>query len=235
MHSVAPHGAVVPSFSADPIEPNLHTVQFYSDDSFLLDATSEFIGRALVGGHAGIVIATEAHREGLVQRLSNRGLDLAGVLRQGRYVALDAAETLTRISEAGWPDRIRFAELMGSIAARARAATISEKAGEVAIFGEMVSLLWSGGKFDAAIRLEQLWNDFVRSHPLSLRCAYRMDDFHSQEHHRPFLKICGEHTAVIPAESYSGMTTDEERLRTIAELQQKAQALETEIVERRKA
>src|SRR5262249_12204366 len=46
---------------------------------------------------------------------------------------------------------------------------------------------------------------------------------------------CWEHSHVVPAESYTAQVSDEERRRSVIFLQQKAQALETEIRERKKA
>ena len=34
--------------------------------------------------------------------------------------------------------------------------------------------------------------------------------------------MCGEHSSVVPSESYLGLNNDEQRLRSIAKLQQKA-------------
>jgi hypothetical protein len=36
----------------------------------------------------------------------------------------------------------------------------------------MVALLWDAGQSDAALRLEQLWNQIAQSHSFSLVCAY---------------------------------------------------------------
>jgi PAS domain S-box-containing protein len=63
----------------------------------------------------------------------------------------------------------------------------------------MVSLLWTEGKVEAAIRLEQLWNDLAREHPLSLRCAYLVVD--NKTNAQPFIKVCSEHSAVVLDES----------------------------------
>ena len=71
-----------------------HFVQFYETDEFLLDAVSDFIGAGLGSGVACIVVATPAHREALAHRLQANKLDPAGAHAQGKYFALDAAETL---------------------------------------------------------------------------------------------------------------------------------------------
>ena len=76
------------------IGPKGHAVQFYPTEGHLLDLLARFIGTALVTGDVGIVIATREHRDGLARRLKSRGFEVAVARRQGRYLALDAEETL---------------------------------------------------------------------------------------------------------------------------------------------
>jgi MEDS: MEthanogen/methylotroph, DcmR Sensory domain len=64
-----------------------HVVQFYSDDAFLLDAVSRFVGQALGAGDAAIVVATGEHRDQLGQRLKAKGLDTLAAVQQGRYIS----------------------------------------------------------------------------------------------------------------------------------------------------
>jgi signal transduction histidine kinase len=210
-----------------------HVVQFYGDDGFLLDELSRFIGTALGAGDAAVVIATKEHRDGLTRRLQMWGLDPTWAVAQGRYVAMDAAETLSKIMLDGWPDAARFAEVVGTAIASVATVTQGEPR-RIAAFGEMVALLWVEGKPEAAIRLEELWNDLARTHSFSLRCAYPMSSFYREEHGDLLLKICAQHSNVIPGESYTSLANQDARLRTITHLQQKAQALETEIAERRR-
>ena len=223
--------AALPAHWADHVQP-AHVVQFYGDDGFLLDDLSRFIGPALGGGDAAVVIATGQHRDGLARRLQVCGLDTAWAVAQGRYVALDAAETLSKIMLHGWPDAVRFKDVIGGLVERVATRTGGELR-HVAAFGEMVALLWAEGKPEAAIRLEELWNDLARTHSFSLRCAYPMSGFCREEHGDLLLKICDQHSNVIPGESYTSLANQDARLRTIAHLQQKSQALETEVAERR--
>jgi signal transduction histidine kinase len=206
-----------------------HVVQFYSNDSFLIDALSKFVGTALGAGDSAVVIATRIHVDGLTQRLRARGLDVVKSARRGRFITLEAAETLAKFMRRGQPDPELFFRTVGDVIARASAAA-EGKNPRVAAFGEMVALLWADGNADAAIRLEQLWNDLASTHSFSLRCAYPLAGFCDESHAEPFLKICSEHSAVIPAENYTTLGTQQDRLRNIAQLQQKAQALETEKV-----
>ena len=96
-------------------------------------------------------------------------------------------------------------------------------------YGEMVALLWAQGKRDATLRLEELWNELAERHTFDLLCAYPIGAFDRHEDRQLFFSICGEHTDVNPAESYPVKGSDKQRCRSVARLQQKAKALETEI------
>src|SRR5437667_12053283 len=80
-----------------------HVVQFYGDDIFLVDGLCRFIGTALSGGDAAIVIATKAHRDALVERLQGRGCDVPRASEPGRYLPPDAARTPPSSRRSGSP------------------------------------------------------------------------------------------------------------------------------------
>jgi signal transduction histidine kinase len=226
--------ALAPPANWGELEHQAHVCQFYASDSFLLESLSRYIGTALGGGDAAIVIATPEHRKGLTSILKSRGLNTSSALKSRRYVMLDAAETLSKFLADDWPDETLFRDIVGSLLARTKSRSLSKDL-RIAVFGEMVSLLWSDGKFDAALRLEQLWTDLAKTHAFSLRCGYPMQGFDRHDHGEMFLKICAEHTAVIPNESYTALEDEAQRLRNITHLQQRAQALENEILERKRA
>jgi PAS domain S-box-containing protein len=202
-----------------------HLVQLYESDTFLLDQLTEFIGAGLQNGEAGIVIATPAHRSSLARRLQER----SGSLRPDHYIALDAAETLSRFMVDDWPDERRFTATIEDLLRRAR-----NGGRPVRAFGEMVALLWEEGKQEAALRLEELWDGLIQAHSFSLLCAYPMQSFGRKEHAHSFLQVCNAHSQVRPAESFVGTAAPDELQRQIARLQQKAAALETEVVRRRR-
>jgi PAS domain S-box-containing protein len=209
-------------------DQHAHIVQFYERDDFMVAEVARFIGTAIGAGDSGIVIATKPHRDGIAQQLASHGLNVTMAIAQGRYLALDAAETLAKFMITGQPDRERFTSVIGEVVERARKAAGREGA-RVAAFGEMVALLWAEGKREAAIQLEQFWNSLAETHSFSLHCAYPMKGFSRRDHGEPFLQICAEHSSVLPAESYMAVIEEEERRRTVAHLQQKAQTVETEV------
>ena len=96
-----------------------HFVQFYETNAFLLDSLRDFIGLGLVSGDACIVVATDGHRAGLVERLEAYGLNKFASPASGQYVALDAAETLAKFMVDGSPDPDRFSEVIGGIITQA--------------------------------------------------------------------------------------------------------------------
>jgi signal transduction histidine kinase len=210
-----------------------HGVQFYTQDKFLLQELSQYIGSALRAGDAALVVATEQHRNGLFQWLTAQGLNVAALLEEGRFVAMDAAQVLRQIMVGEEPNEERFNEVIGGIIAKGLAYADAAKP-RVAIFGEMVALLWADAKPQAAIRLEQLWNGLARTKAFSLFCAYPMSCFDRTEDAELLLKVCNEHSAVIPTEGYMSLPSEDARLRSIAQLQQKAKALETEVEEHKR-
>lgn len=219
-----------------PSEPNprTHQVLFYHGDAYLLDDLVCFVGEAVDAGDAALVVATETHRAGLADRLRTRGTDVARAAAEGRYLELDAEETLSRTSLDGSPDPARFADIVGGAIARAsgRAGRVGSR---VAVFGEMVALLYARGRLDLVLRLEDLWNDLARSHPFTLRCAYPLGSFPAAHDGEALDAICAAHTGVIPAESYASLGDDAERMRAVVLWQQKAQALQAQVEARERS
>ncbi|HEY7295433.1 MAG TPA: ATP-binding protein, partial [Dehalococcoidia bacterium] len=198
-------------------------------DAFLLGVLENYVGGALRAGQAAVVVATQPHRASLEERLRATGLDLAGLHARGRYVALDAVETLSRFMENSAPDPRRFATLIGDIIVAAA------DGGPVRVYGEMVAILAVAGHHEAALQLEALWNDLQRTQPFDLLCAYPMDRLGGEALGALVEGVCAAHGEVVPAESYSALPGEDSRLRAIAVLQQKARSLENEIAERTRA
>ena len=175
-----------------------HLVRFYEDDESLDEVVIDYIRSGLEAGEACIVVATQPHREGLAKGLRARSLSKGNDSpNSGRYVAVDAAETLAQFMVEGWPDEQRFAQTLGGLIGRATAVSN----GRVRIFGEMVNLLFADAKPEAAIHLEKLWNGLATTHSFALLCAYPMRTFFMEEHRSSLGRICNEHTGIsLPGE-----------------------------------
>jgi PAS domain S-box-containing protein len=204
-----------------------HFVQFYDSDAFLIESVSAFVAAALVDGNSSVIIATPEHRNAIQRKLFDRGIVIADTIESRRYVVLDASETLSKFMVDGKPDGQRFMDSVGAVIAR-----LAEASGRVHAFGEMVALLWAEGNREAAIQLEDLWNQLGKLHRFALFCAYPMHGFSRESDALDLNGVCSCHSRVIPTESYAGLSSTEERLRAIALLQQKAESLEAEITHR---
>jgi DNA-binding NarL/FixJ family response regulator len=172
-----------------------HEVLFYSDDAVFLDRVAGFIAAALETGDVAIVVATESHRNSLVRRLKSRGLDVDAAIREGTFIPLDVAKTLSTFMVNDMPDSDRFFEVVGNLI-RAAAKAGKKEHPRVAACGECAPTLWLEGKADAAIRLEQLWDQIATIYEVEILCWYGLSSFHSEEDQDVFKGICAEHSAV---------------------------------------
>ena len=201
-----------------------HVIQFYEQDDSLVREVAELIGRSLREGDAGIVVATPEHRAALAERLERDGIDLRQAEAEGRFVALDAAELLATFMSDGVPSAERFDAVIGPLVVGA-----AEGGRRVRVFGEMVALLAAEGNHAAAIRLEELWNELQARCRFSLLCGYAMAVFGQESLGEALTGVCGEHSQVVPTESYTKLVGADEQLRGITVLQQKAHALQAEV------
>ncbi|QGZ38407.1 PAS domain S-box-containing protein [Pseudoduganella flava] len=207
-----------------------HVVRFYQDDAVLMEEVADFLDRGLREGGTAIVIATPAHLSALRQQLMGLGA-LQGQRGwfTGELVMLDAAEVLAQIIVEGWPDEQRFEAVVGQVV---RGALV--RGGPVHAFGEMVALLCEEGRYDAAVRLEQLWNGLAQSCRFALFCAYPWRLFPSGEHARAFQQICGEHDHVHPSGPAGAAERHDVQLR-VGALERENLALRAELARAREA
>ncbi len=199
-----------------------HLVQFYETESFLVDTVSDFIGSALHDGAAAIVVATASHRSAFEAALHASGVDMAAAA--GRYLALDATETLGAFMIDGVANARLFGEVINAIIER-----VAADGRAVRIYGEMVAVLWAAGDVSSAIALEDLWNDLGGEQDFALLCAYPMSAFDSEASAAAFRRVCEQHETVIPSEGYSLLDDADHQRRAVARLQQETVALRGDV------
>ena len=173
-----------------------HAVQFYGTEQSLFTTVGGFLSEGLVTGQPALVIATDAHRQGILGQLRARLIDVEQATGLGDLVMLDADEVLELFMKGGRPDPEAFERAVGDLIAqllRGRPRTI------VRAYGEMVDVLWKRGHTDAAIALEILWNKLAGSYGFALLCGYSMGNFYKQV--QQFQDICGQHTHIIDPDS----------------------------------
>ncbi len=152
--------------------PGTHSVQIYERDADLVTSVGAMLASSLSFGDSTLIVATPEHREQIARELESLGIDLQGCLSQGRYVALDAREVMSSVMRQGQPDRELFDSNFGSVLEKVREHARNQNRG-LTVYGECVALLWNEGRKEAALRLEEFWQDVFRDdHTFHLHCAY---------------------------------------------------------------
>jgi len=172
-----------------------HKVEFYADDATFLVGFTRFIEAALAAGTAVIAVVTESHRESLLERLREHGVDMAAAMEQGRYFSLDVAEALSTFMVNGWPDRDRYLKVAGDLIAAAGKVS-SGDASRVALCGECALVLWEQGKCGAAMEIEHLCDEITKSSDTDVLCGYVLSTVQREQGRDIFERICAEHSAV---------------------------------------
>jgi hypothetical protein len=170
-----------------------HIVQTYQDPAFLADAVAEYLGTGLRRGEAAIVIARPQHAAKFREKMATPA-------QPGQLIVLDAEETLARFMADGMPQWSAFHEVIGGLIAQVRLQYPAVRA-----YGEMVDLLWQEGQREAAIRLEEFWNELTRLQTFSLFCAYAMDHLDPGSY-SGLESVCRTHTHFIPARDHQLLT-----------------------------
>jgi CheY-like chemotaxis protein len=173
-----------------------HEVGFYSDDRGLIDDLTQFVGTALKAEKAAVVVATESHRDGLIAGLQAYGVNLGAVIEQGRYFAVDAAETVSSFIVRGMPDADRFLKAFGALILTAAKATKQTDPKQVVVFGEGVNLLWGQGNVEGAIQVEKLSDQVAKTYGVDMLCGYSAISVQAEMGTPVFQRICAEHSAV---------------------------------------
>ncbi len=206
-----------------------HFVRFYDEDSRLLEEVADFIDGALCTGGVGIVIATADRIAGLRQRLAGLGsLGDEACWFSGELITLDAEDALAQFMIDGWPDERRFDDTIGKVV---RDACVKGKA--VNAFGEMVAVLCAQGMYDAAVRLEQMWNALREKCTFSLFCAYPWHLFPTNELAGAFQRVCAEHDHVCSHSHLPASADPKDMHLRLAQLEQETIALRTEVARRK--
>ena len=162
-----------PSRRAIPRIAHHHEAGFYSDDRWLLEDVTQYIGTVLWAGNSAVVVAEESKRKILMSSLRAFGIDTGAAINEGRYIAVDAHEALAGFIVHGMPDPDRFNTAFSDLLIKAIKAAKNPHP-RVGFFGELAPILCAQGHIDAAIQLEKLANLFVDQYDVDLLCGYSL-------------------------------------------------------------
>jgi len=171
-------------------------VATYRDDASFVSDFARFLAAALRVGNPVIVIATESHRRGILQQLHEQGWNIEAAIKEGRYIELDAAQTLSTFMVNDWPDAQRLSRLAASLMQDALKGAKSTDP-RVAVCGECAPTLLAQGKGESAIEVECLWDEMAKTYQFDLLCGYVLqDDLLREPNSHTFQRICAVHSTV---------------------------------------
>lgn len=173
-----------------------HDVQFYAGEDKLAASVARFVVQGVRVGQPMVVIATAAHRTAFKGVMRAMGIEPDDLVEGRDVVWLDAHDTLSAFMEGPSPNRELFQATVGSVFERLMR---DRRYVIVRAYGEMVDILWQQGKHEAAIELEELWNELAATYSFSLLCAYSVDGVLKGDCRGVDL-ICGKHARVLPSE-----------------------------------
>lgn len=176
--------------------PAIHSVQFYDTDEALVHRLCGVVSSGLLIGNSILIVATQDHRDQLVNALRRLDVDVRTFARENRFAMYDASQMLSKFMVKGTPNSDLFLESVGKLLVDAKKTARSKDQGLV-VFGEMVAVLWDEGNKAGALELERLWNDLLNERAFHLHCAYPRALFSQDE--TGMLNICDSHSHVLGA------------------------------------
>jgi DNA-binding NarL/FixJ family response regulator len=182
-----------PPASARDHEHTVHELASYRDNATLVKDFVRFIEAALRAGNPAIVIATESHRTAILDALQAR-LDMTAAIKEGRFVSLDARDTISTFMVNDHPDSVKVSKAVRDLVSKAAQVAKCARP-RVAACGEMGPMLLASGNGDAAIELEHLTFEIAKSCDVDILCGYVQKDIQAGNSNI-FEKICAEHSAV---------------------------------------
>lgn len=187
--------------SNDPRQPELrqpliHSVHFYEHDGEMIDRLRGIVVSALATGNAVLIVATAEHRRELTNSLHHNWTNWAAARDEGRFLMVDAQETLDHFMVEGKPNRQLFRTAVGNLIRDCRFTARSANRGLTA-FGEMVSILWKDGNREGALQLEALWNELLSDGTFHLHCAYPKQAMMADGTAQAMQSVCDHHSHII--------------------------------------
>ena len=173
-----------------------HGVHVYARPEELVESVGGYLAAGFATGEPALVIATAEHDRAFADEIRAHGWDPDELEQSGLLTRRDADTAVASLMEGELPSPTRFETEIGAlvdgIAARHPGKTPRA-------FGEMVDIVWARDQVNAAIALEELWNDLARAHRFSLLCAYNLDIFDVGTQLDALPAVFGAHTHALPA------------------------------------
>lgn len=205
-----------------------HLVQLYESEDHLHKIVSSFIVPATKSDDAVIIIAVKHRIDTLEGCFREQNVNIDRMKHQHQLVFVDAERLADSCLLDGRFEAEKIEQFMSDLFAR-----VQKNYRRTFVYGELVNVFCERGNHVAALELEQIWARFVSGRDIILLCGYDVNNFRDGGLDKVFDRICRLHTQIEPSESYTQLETTKQQSLMIASLQQRAKALETEVIHHR--
>ena len=168
-----------------------HLVHFFDKIDSLEQALCHYVIPGISRGEGIVIVATEAHCTAFQTALMNRSIDVSRVITRGQLVFINAQELMAKFIKNHVLDKTKFDHEIHLVLSK-----MKKKYSTIRAYGEMVNILCLEGQHAVAIELETMWENLIKTEPLSLFCGYHSGSFHEKNEHY-FQKVCGSHSHVV--------------------------------------
>lgn len=138
-------------------------VHAYEDEASFLARVGGFLSEGARNGDDLVIIATPDHARHL----------RAYVPDPGRCHVVDAQGTLEQLMPGDGVDESRFHRIVGGLLRPDRA----RDGRRLRAYGQLVQLLGRQGRWNEAVRVEQLWNELGNTEGAALLCGFSLISF----------------------------------------------------------
>lgn len=170
-----------------------HLVQFFDSQHETVSCVGRYAFAGLIGGEGIFIIGTEADNKTIEMTLARLEFDIEVAKKSKQLILLDAHATLAHLMLGKVVDRDLFFQYIGSLVEQ-----MSFSFPLIRAYSEMVNILMLDGNFEAAIVLENLWNELGKTRSFSLLCGYKASLFTSEYENSVKATVCSAHTHVVP-------------------------------------
>jgi MEDS: MEthanogen/methylotroph, DcmR Sensory domain len=173
------------------VEPCEHIVQLFDDTESLADSLARFLREGFEREETTLVVAGANQWSSTVKRFADHPARLSRAMATGQLIVLDSVTSLDRLRPEGRLSHARFDEVVGALVRQ-----LCSRGRPLRVYGEMVDLLALEGDFEAARRLEGLWNELALEQSFTLFCGYSAVHFGDPTSAPALMRICRSHTLV---------------------------------------
>jgi len=169
-----------------------HLAQFHRQAGSLVESAFDFLEAGLRRGESVLIIVEREHLDQLLDRLTANKLHSKALTNSGQLALMDAGKIVDEFLADGLPDWSRFRASLGPVLLR-----IQPYGRGTRIYSDVAGLLWRTGRTEAAIRIEELWNQLAESYQFALYCGFLMDTQCEEAYNTPLEELGRTHSDIL--------------------------------------